>query len=171
MEHVKRPVCIVLFLCSAAMACNREDPNPGDGREKRPQARADFAATGDPVDLLRTLETAKGFDRALALERLGLTREAIHAWDQVAREDCGRSIEATEHRKRLEQRPDPLHEWNPENLEEALERRDIAKLTKIVRAFPADAAQLFEKSDLRDRERARLFATALAAAGEHYPMA
>ncbi|HYI13080.1 MAG TPA: CHAT domain-containing protein [Thermoanaerobaculia bacterium] len=52
-----------------------------------------------------------------------------------------------------------------------MDRRDAAALSKIVRAFPADAAQLFEKSDLRDRARARLFATALATAGEHYPMA
>jgi CHAT domain-containing protein len=153
------------------MACNTENPVSGDGREKPPRANADRGAIRDPVDLLRTVETAKGVDRALALEQLGLAGEAIHAWEQVAREDPGRAVEANEHRTRLERRPDPLGEWNPQAVVQALERRDAATLTELVRAFPADAAQLFEKSDLRDRARARLFATALAAAGEHYPMA
>jgi len=133
MERVKKPVCIVLFLCSAAMACNKENPNPKDWREKAP----------DPVALLRVLETATGVERARVLEELGLTRPLS----------------------------DPLREWNPEDVTRAVERNDTNALTKMVRAFPVDAARLFERSDLRDRVRARRFATALAEAGEHYPMA
>jgi CHAT domain-containing protein len=171
MKHVKKPICIVLFLCSVVMACNRENTVAGDWREKRPRTGEDRVAPLDPVELLRTLETAKGADRALAQERLGLIREAIHSWDEVAREGSDRSGNAAGHRKRLQQLPDPLGEWNPRHLKSALDRRDAVALTKITRAFPADAAGLFENSDLRDRERARRFATALAEAGEHYPMA
>lgn len=171
MEHVKKAVFIVLFLCNAVLACNREDPNPGIWREKRPPAQEDLARTHDPVELLRALETAKGANRALIQERLGLIGEAIHSWDEVVRERSHRSKQAREHRNRLQQLPDPLREWNPKDVEEALKRRDAAVLRKIVRAFPIDSARLFEQSDLRDRDRARRFATALAEAGEHYPMA
>ncbi|HYC58052.1 MAG TPA: CHAT domain-containing protein [Thermoanaerobaculia bacterium] len=130
-----------------------------------------FERNHDPVDLLRALDIADGFNRALAQEWLELNREAIHSWDIVAREDSDWAKEAAEHRRRLQRAPDPLREWDPDALQTALERRDAAALAKIARAFPADAARAFEKSDLRDRERARLFATALAETGEHYPMA
>jgi CHAT domain-containing protein len=171
MERVKKPVCIILFLCSATLACNRENTIPSTWREKRPQPREDLTETQDPVELLHALETAKGVYRARLQERLGLIGEAIHSWDEIARERSEWSTEAAQHRNRLQQLPDPLREWNPGDLKSALDRRDAAALTKITRAFPADAAGLFETSGLRDRERARRFATALAAAGEHYPIA
>jgi CHAT domain-containing protein len=233
MERVKKPVCIVLFLCGVVLACTGENTFPEDWRDHRffrarltgakwkPQDQPDLSTSceatpvnrdealrlldvaygdcldkavsavshyakedldaayltryerkhdPDPVDLLRALETAKGFNRALALEGLGLNREAIHAWDEVAREGSDWSGEGAANRGRLQGLPDPLREWNPEAVNEALDGRNVTALTKIARAFPADAAVAFEKSDLRDRERARLFATALAATGEHYPM-
>jgi CHAT domain-containing protein/tetratricopeptide (TPR) repeat protein len=232
MERVKKPVCIVLFLCSAVLACKGENPFHEDWRENRfgrarltgvkwklkgrpvlstscdeapdsrdealnllvvadgdcldkavravgRYAKEDLAAAylmrferkHDPVDLLRALETAEGFNRALALEWLGLNREAIHSWDEVVGEGSDWSSEAARNRDALQRLPDPLREWNPEALADALERRDAAALSRMVRAFPADAAQAFEKSDLRDRGGSRLFAMALAAAGEHYPLA
>ncbi|HJQ36682.1 MAG TPA: CHAT domain-containing protein [Thermoanaerobaculia bacterium] len=124
---MKRPVSIVLFLCSAALACNRENTEPADWRGT------------DPVQLLRALQTANGADRARIEERLGLNQDV------------------------------PV--WSADNIANALDRNDPAKLTQIVREFPADAARWFEKSDLRDRVNARRLATALAAAGEHYPLA
>lgn len=232
MERVKKPVCIILFLCGALLACIGENTVRDDWRENRfaearltgvkwkvkdqpdlstscddtPASREEaltllgvaygncldkavrmvgryakedldaayltrYERRHDPVDLLHALDTAKGFNRALALEWLGLNREAIHAWDEVAKEGSDWSSEAAARRDRLQRLPDPLREWSSKALAEALERRDLAALTKIARAFPADAAPLFEKSDLLDRERARLFATALAAAGERYPQA
>lgn len=233
MERVKKPVCIVLFLSGALLACNRENTFSTDWRETRvvqarltdakwkpPQPAAtlqtscnepvdsrdlalnllivadgdcldkavtavaryandDLAAAyltrfernDDPVDLLRALETAQGFNRALALEWLWLTREAIHAWNEAAKEPSDWASEAGRNRGRLQQLPDPLGEWNPAALEDAVKRRDAAEVTRIVRAFPIDAARLFEAFDLSDHEGARLFATALADAGEHYPKA
>lgn len=232
MERVKKPVCIVLFLSGALLACTRENTIPSNWRDdrliqarlsgakwkpKRPgglrtscseavtdreaalsllvvaggdcldkavtavarHAKEDldaayltrFERNGDPIDLLRALETAKGFNRALAQEWLGLTREAIHSWNEVARERSDWSPEAGQRRDQLQRAPDPLRDWNRTAVEHALKDRDMAALTKMVHAFPVDAAALFEKSDLSDREGARLLATALAAAGEHYPTA
>jgi CHAT domain-containing protein len=129
-----------------------------------------FERNGDPVDLLSALKTAKGFNRALALERLRLTREAIVAWDEAAKEDSEWSTEAGEHRDRLQRLPDPARDLDQE-LGNALQQRDTAALTRIAQAFPADAARYFEKSDLREREGARLLATAIAATGERFPQA
>ena len=232
MERVKKPVCIVLFLSGALLACTRENTIPSNWRDDRliqarlsgvkwkPKRRAEvrascdegvvnrdealsllvvaggncldkavhevarharedldaayltrFERNGNPIDLLRALQTAKGFNRALALDWLGLSREAIQAWDKVARERSDWGAEAGRKRDRLQRARDPLSEWNPAEVHCAVEQRDTATLTTIVRAFPVDAAKLFEESDLRDREGARVFATALAAAGEHYPMA
>jgi CHAT domain-containing protein len=229
---VKKPVCIVLFLCSAVLACTSENTIHEDWRDNRfiharltgakwkprqkavlrtsceepPGSRDEalnllvvadgacldkavkavaryapddldaayltrFERKRDPVDLLRAVKIAKGFNQALALEWLGLNREAIHSWDVVAREGSEWAGEAARNRDLLQRLPDPLSEWKPKDVADALERRDVAALTKIARAFPVDAAAAFEKSDLLDLERARLFATALAAAGEHYPMA
>ncbi len=119
MEHVKRPVCIVLFLCGVTLACTTENPKATDWRGTEP------------------------LDRARIREELRQIRQAR----------------------------DPMSEWNADIVTAALDRNDTAALTKIVRQFPADAARMFEKSDLHDHARARRFATALAAAGEHYPMA
>jgi hypothetical protein len=131
---MKRLVCMLLVLCSATMACNREDPidvNLGDFRAVAPRlsgvewrkcctkppiqtectkpitnrrealqllvvaggdcldkafeavqryAKDDLPAahlirgerTDNPADFLRALATAKGFNRALALEKLFL---------------------------------------------------------------------------------------------------
>jgi tetratricopeptide (TPR) repeat protein len=234
MERVKKPVCIILFLCGAVLACDRENPFHDDWRDRRffrarltgvkwkqqdqpnlstscdetPDSRDEALnllavaygdcldkavhAVGqyakedldaaylvryerkrerDPVDLLRALETAKGFNRALALERLGLNREAIHWWDEVAREGSGWSSEAAAKRDRLQRLPDPLREWNLEDLKGSIRNRDVVALTKIARRFPADTARYFEKSDLSDRAGTRLFATVLAKGGERYPQA
>jgi len=229
---VKIPVCIVLFLCSALMACTRENTKTNDWRDRLVEARLSgakwkqyslgtelrtscddavdsrekaldllvmaggdcldkalkavarhskedlaaaylvrFERNHDPVDLLRVLETAKGFNRALALERLRLTREAILTWDQVAKEDSAWSAEAREHRDRLQRLPDPVRQWSLDDMRNALKHRNATALSKIVRISPADAAQYFEKSGLRDREEARLLAAALSATGERFPQA
>ena len=56
-------------------------------------------------------------------------------------------------------------------MRKALKDRDVAALTKLVHTFPIDAARYFEKSNLRNREEARLLATVLSETGEHYPLA
>lgn len=132
---MKSPICIVLCLCSALWACNRENTETAVQR----------ALPTDAVELLRALDGAEGSERARILERLHLTREAIDA--------------------------DPVRQWNTDEVDRALQRRDAAALTKIARAFPTDLARYFEKSDLSDREGARLLADALADTGERYPRA
>jgi CHAT domain-containing protein len=156
------------------MACNRENP-----KTAVPVAKVDpavdhlsrFERNHDPVELLRALATAKGVQRALALEKLWLTKEAIHSWNEVARENPERLSEARQHIERLQQLPDPVRQWNADEIKKAVERRDSATLTKIAQVFPADVARYFEKSNLQDREGARLLATTLAASGERYPQA
>ena len=164
MLGVKNRVCIALCLCSALLACTRENP--------KPPGRGDLARIeriDDPVKLLRALETAKGPNHALVLEKLCLTKEAIAAWNEAARQNPQWSNEARQHIAALQQLPDPIKQWNTDEIDRALDRRNATELAKIVRLFPADAAQYFERSLLRDRERARLFAKVLAGAGEHYP--
>ena len=128
-----------------------------------------FDRNGDPVDLLRALETAEGFNRALAQEWLGLTKEALHSWNELVTEKSGWSDEARQHLQRLQKLRDPL--WNEEEVQSAFERHDAAALRRIVHAFPVEAAWSFEKSNLFDREGARLFATILADNGQMYPQA
>lgn len=146
-------------------------------REVERHAKEDLAAAyltrferqHDPLDLLRALETAKGFNRALALERLYLTKEAIHSWNGIVQEHSDWSEEAWQHVQRLQ--TNPVQKWDVDALVRAVQGRDRGALTRMARAFPADAARQFERLDLRDREGARLLANALAAAGEHYPQA
>jgi tetratricopeptide (TPR) repeat protein len=127
---------------------------------------------GDPMDLLHALQTAKGFNRALAQERLGLTKEAIHTWDEVYRTRAEWPMEARAWRDGLQRRPDPTDQWRTENVATALRRRDRAALTTLARRFPSTAARYFEDPGLLlDRDGARLFAEILARDGEHYPRA
>jgi CHAT domain-containing protein len=166
MLGVKNPVCIILCFCSALMACNREDTEMTGGRDA-----TRFERIEDPVELLRVLETAKGFNRALVLEKLYLTKEAIYEWNEVARKNPERSIEARQHLERLQQLSDPVKQWSTTEVDRALEDRDEAGLTKFVRLFPTDAARYFERTLSGDRERARLFAKTLTAAGDPFPQA
>jgi CHAT domain-containing protein/tetratricopeptide (TPR) repeat protein len=128
-----------------------------------------FEREHDPVDLLRALEVAEGFNRALAQEWLGLTKETIHSWNEVVRERSLWSTEARQHLQRLQRLPDPVRQWSPEEVSKAIERRDVDALTRIARAFPVETARFFERFGLRDRESARLLARALVETGEHYP--
>ncbi|HKR65155.1 MAG TPA: hypothetical protein VJZ00_15585, partial [Thermoanaerobaculia bacterium] len=125
----------------------------------------------DPIDLLHALETAEGFNRALAQEWLYLTKEAIHSWNEVAAEKSGWGEEALEHRQRLQRLPDPLAQWSTDEFDDALHRRDRATLTKMAHAFPTNAARYFERSDLSDRAASRLYAEVLATTGERFPLA
>jgi CHAT domain-containing protein len=166
MLGVKNRVCIALCLCSALLACDRENTKMPVKRDSTRIERID-----DPVLLLRALDTAKGPNRALVLEKLRLTKEAIYAWNETARQNPQRPDEARRHIDALQKLSHSVKPWNSDEIDRALERRNEAELTKIVHAFPADAAQYFERYVLRDRERARLFAKVLAGAGEHYPQA
>ena len=123
----------------------------------------------DAVDLLRASRTARGLNRALVLERLGLEHEAIAAWDEVYRARSPWSREARSWRTAA--RPDPMEQWSEERLRQALERRDRATVTRMARAFPIDAALFFERSGLRDLAAARLLAEVLAEGGDPYPNA
>ncbi|MDP9190200.1 MAG: CHAT domain-containing protein [Acidobacteriota bacterium] len=139
-------------------------------RAQRKGAPADFLhALNAAEELLRRKPgspTAR-FNRALALEKLGLTREAILAWDDVVKlNERGWSDEARQRRERLLNIRDP--EWRIDELEQALQQRDHATLTRIVRAFPSNAIHAFEESNLLDVETTRLFAEVL---GDPYAQA
>jgi tetratricopeptide (TPR) repeat protein len=127
---------------------------------------------GDPVDYLRALNAAEEtllerpessaamFNRALAQEKLGLIKEAKLSWDEVVkRKESGWWEEARKHVNALQQIRDA--EWSPDKLDKALERRDRATLTRIVREFPSESMHAFEESDLLDVEKSRLFADIL----------
>jgi CHAT domain-containing protein len=79
------------------------------------------------------------FNRALALERLHLDREAIVEWQRLVRADSasGWSAEAKAHVVRLGEVADK-HDWKRDEivLREALHARDSATLTRTVVRFP-----------------------------------
>lgn len=130
-----------------------------------------FERKHDPVDLLRASETATGFNRALTLEWLFLTRESVPEWNAVAGERSDWSDEAREHLTRLIALRDPAQRWPLEEIRTAVAQRDLTTLNRTVRAFPTDAARAFERLDFRDREGARLLARLVAETGEPYPQA
>lgn len=130
-----------------------------------------FERKHDPMDLLHASETAQGFNRALTLEQLFLTREAISAWNAVAAEHSDWSGEARQHQARLIALRDPAERWPLEEVRNAVAHRDTAALNRMVRTFPTDAAHAFERLDFRDRDGARLLAKELAQTGEPYPQA
>lgn len=129
----------------------------------------------DPVDFLRSLQAAEEtlrrnprsevalFNRALVQEKLGLTKVAIASWDEVRKyERSDWSEEAGGHIALLQQVPDPIGEWNPDEFIAALEKRDRPGLTRMAQAFPAEAARQFERKAVFDLEAARLLANVLA---------
>jgi CHAT domain-containing protein len=124
----------------------------------------------DPIDLLRATETAKGFNRALALEELGLEKEAIGAWDEVVEEPKW-GAEARQKRDALMKRPDPAAQWPKKRVDEALARGDRSALTAFAAAFPADAVRYFERFAVHNRAHARLLAEVLSAQGDQFPRA
>lgn len=111
----------------------------------------------DPGDYLLALKTATGFNRALALHRLGLKKEAIAAWDAVVKEGSAWRAEARAFRDALLKAPEPV--WRPEDAE------------SFARRFTSDAVEFFEGSVIRDLEAARRLAGTLAATGEPFPRA
>ena len=130
----------------------------------------------DPVDFLRAWEAAEEelrrnpasevalFNRALAQEKLGLTKEAIRSWNEVVKNDKSKwRDEAQQRRDHLQSLHDP--EWRADKLEDALRRRDRATLAQLARALPFDAVLAFEESNLLDVEASRIFADVL---GEPY---
>jgi CHAT domain-containing protein len=126
----------------------------------------------DPVDYLRALNAADEllqknpgspsarFNRALALEKLVLIRDAIQAWDDVVKlGERGWSDEARQRRERLLNLREP--EWQSDKLEEALRLDNREALRKIVREHPSNAIRAFEDSNLLDVATSRRFADAL----------
>jgi tetratricopeptide (TPR) repeat protein len=135
--------------------------------------------TGDPVDFLRALNTTYEvdsetalFNRALAQEKLGLTREAIQSWNEVVKHDSSKwATEARTRRDRLMATADPMDRWNRDKLDAAIRRHDYATVRKLAGEFPADAMRYFEVSNVLDLEVSRVIADALAASGEPYARA
>jgi len=134
---------------------------------------------GDPVDFLRALNTTYDgnsetalFNRALAQEKLGLTREAIQSWNEVVKREPSKwADEARLRRDRLMAAADPMERWSRDELDEALRRRDSATVRKLAREFPADATRYFEVSNVLDLEVSRIIADALVESGDPYARA
>lgn len=136
---------------------------------------------GDPVDFLRAVTAAEEtirrnprspatlFNRALAQEKLGLTKEAIQSWDDVMNaEESEWADEARRRRDGLMNQPDPADPWQPEDLHAAIAKRDRATVRKFVRTSPVRAQWYFEELDLRDLEGARLLADVIFEGGDPY---
>jgi CHAT domain-containing protein len=158
MQRQMKPVRIFLVLCSAVMACNGENPiRPGSG-DRTPVRRVE--RHDSPVDLLRALETARGADRARALERLGLTKDAIAAWNEVVRERSEGSENARKRLDALARRPDPMDEWSASKLRDEPQR--------LAQAYPFESMRELLDTGLADRVMARLVADVLAENGDPY---
>lgn len=112
----------------------------------------------DAVDLLRALDRATGVNRALALQELGLTADAIAAWNAVAGQGSAWSEEARRRRDALMAAGDPMEEW----------RRLHATPRKLAQTFPSEAARELLDSGLPDSAAARIIAATLAENGDPY---
>ncbi|HEY0158221.1 MAG TPA: CHAT domain-containing protein [Thermoanaerobaculia bacterium] len=117
----------------------------------------------NPVDLLLALKTATGFNRALALEKLGLKKHAIVAWDEVVKERSQWSAEARGRRDALNV-PEPA--WRVEDL-----LAGGATLAKLARTFPSEVTLWFPDVMCADLGAARQVAEVLAETGERFPPA
>lgn len=109
-----------------------------------------------PIDLLHAYETADRavrlknappaaqFNRALAIEALGLTREAAAAWDDVTRHEPSAvwADEARARRERLRRTP-PL--WTSARMWRALRTGDSKTLHRLVAQSPASTRQFVEE--------------------------
>jgi CHAT domain-containing protein len=122
----------------------------------------------NPADVLQALKTARGFNRALALEYLQFTNDAMAQWDGVVAEGSGWSREARTHRDTLAKKIDPTKQWTAK-LETALNRQDRAALEIIARTFPSETYEYFELH--LDSDSDRPLAEALAKAGDPYALA
>jgi CHAT domain-containing protein len=123
-------------------------------------AQPAMARPEDPVLALAALEKAVAanpsssvalFDRALALERLSLRKEALHAWGEALRADAGSdwAREADSHARELE-RPSPVEQWKKEGKRLVLEAAyedDAPRVAALVKARP-HAARLLGEQDL-----------------------
>lgn len=129
--------------------------------------------TGDGVDFLRALDAASRsnsdaaqFNRALAQQKLGLTREAMQSWDDIVRRD--KSAWANDARQRLGQLRATYPRWERDRMKNALGLRDSAQVDRITRAFPTEAMQYFELDAVHDSGAATILASALARIGDPY---
>lgn len=116
-----------------------------------------------PADLLNALEhvdraldnapklaTAR-FNQALTLEALGLSKDAMTAWDEIRKlEHSQWSAEAEQHLERLKQAiaADATTVWpsNEANIAEALRTHNRAALDRLIAPFPTSAERYFEQT-------------------------
>jgi CHAT domain-containing protein len=110
----------------------------------------------DRIDLLRALKTAKGFNRALALQKLGLRKDAVAEWNAVMLERSEWSEEA--HTLRDVLTHDPIADWK--QLQDAPER--------FARSYPFDSARKLLDAGLPDSAAARVVAKVTAENGDPY---
>jgi CHAT domain-containing protein len=127
----------------------------------------------DPVDFLRALQAAENtlrekpsshaarFNRALLYQKLGLTREAQFAWNEID-DDSEWTREA---RQRLHSMPEQA---NLESIYKTLRRRDDAAMKRIVRTVPQSAQRWFEDEADLTSGASKPLADALYERGDPY---
>jgi CHAT domain-containing protein len=133
------------------------------------------------ADLLNAVETATEataaapklpsahFNRALALEGIGLSEDAVEEWSQAARLDEWQwAAEARAHRARLlaQHKNSASFQWPAalRQLEAALQSLDARRIAALIAPFPTTATKYFEETVL-PRTAAAPSAQNLAAAG------
>lgn len=128
----------------------------------------------DPVDYVHALDAALSsdgdvvrFNRALLQQELLLTREALASWDEVVKRDPS-ELWKEQARRRRDQLRNSGPRWNPAELSNALQRRDVPKIRAIATEYPTAAVEYVEDSGLRDLEGLKMLADALAATGDLY---
>jgi hypothetical protein len=103
----------------------------------------DALAAADDALRLAPTHAAAAFNRALALEQLGLDREAIDAWQKCAalEPESEWRAEVSEATARLSRIVDGKADWNAARatLEAAVRRGDRAAVAAIVKRYPRDA--------------------------------
>lgn len=115
-----------------------------------------------PIDLLRSLDAAQHavaaaprslnarFNRALALEAVGLESDAIAAWDEIAKSDESPwGNEARQHSERLQRAraTSTAEQWNRihTQLPALLRTHDRTTMARLIAPFPLKAEQVLEQ--------------------------
>src|ERR1700741_2423708 len=118
-------------------------------RAQREDRQSDFLRAREAAEQAVAAEPelpAAHFNRALVLEELGLSGQAIAEWDQfLRRADSRWRTEARQRRDRLQQSVNATIRWerNRNALEEALRTNNRIAVARLIAPFPSAAQRYF----------------------------
>lgn len=139
-RYARKDAKITSDLAAALYVRAQRDDEPADLLEAL--AQANLAVTADA-----SLPDAR-FNRALILEALGVSDQAIAAWNEfLAVGDGGWRNDAIARRNRLMSRIPDSQRWDRirHDVAAALRRRDLATVQTLIEPFPSAAFRYFEE--------------------------